>query len=163
LSDLLPGAWSPPPPSGVPVGSSTNGGFRRSNTVSGHNVLDNYAASVVLCLLHSGAMEPLVALGLGIDESNGWCTGDGPGGKTSGKSNGNSGGSRDNGLSRPATRVLSLLIQTATRLLPKKVSSRVLSDLQHLVSAATHRNQSGSTLMHAGKQHSRGTYGWVLV
>jgi hypothetical protein len=127
--------------------------------VSGHNVLDNYAASVVLCLLHSGAMEPLVALGLGIDESNGWCTGDGPGGKTSGKSN----GSRDNGLSRPATRVLSLLIQTATRLLPKKVSSRVLSDLQHLVSAATHRNQSGSTLMHAGKQHSRGTYGWVLV
>lgn len=131
--------------------------------MSGHNVLDNYAASVVLCLLHSGAMEPLVALGLGIDESNGWCTGDGPGGKTSGKSNGNSGGSRDNGLSRPATRVLSLLIQTATRLLPKKVSSRVLSDLQHLVSAATHRNQSGSTLMHAGKQHSRGAYGWVLV
>ena len=90
LSDLVPGAWSPPPPSGVPIGSTDNGGFRRSNTVGGHNVLDNFAATLVLCLLQCGVVEPLVALGLGVDESNGWYH------------EGNDDGGR--GLSRPATR-----------------------------------------------------------
>jgi hypothetical protein len=145
LSDLIPGAWSPPPPPGVPVGSLTNGGFRRSNTVSGHNVLDNYAASVVLCMLHCGAVEPLVALGLGIDECNGWCDT----GSTSEDDDWEDDGGA--GLSRPATRILSLIIQTATRLLPVDISSRVLSDLQSLVGTATNRNGTGMQfIIHGG-------------
>ena len=44
---------------------------RRCNTVAGHNALDNYAAVVVLALFHCGIVEPLIALGLGVDENNG--------------------------------------------------------------------------------------------
>ena len=135
LSDLLPGAWSPPPPSGAVIGTSSSGGIRRSNTVGGHNVLDNYAATVVLSLLHCGVIEPLVALGLGIDESRGWY---------------NDVLENDNGvgMSRPATRVLSLLLQTSERLLPRDVSTQVFMELRNVISAASHRNRSGNTTLH---------------
>ena len=96
-------------------------------------------------------MEPLVALGLGIDESNGWYSSSGGGSSSDGGSN--SGNSEDGGrgLARPATRILGLMIQTAERLLPRDVSSKVLSDLQSLVGAASNRNNRGrSEMMHAG-------------
>ena len=177
LDELVPGAWVPPPPSRAAGGdlgncrsaNNSRSGSHRSNTVGGHNALDNYAAIVVLALLHCGIVEPLIALGVGMDENNHVSPEDAARARAirthlaRGEKHRNRGHGRQQrrnkaardlqhglGLSRPATRLLGVLIRMATRLLPQTVCRRTLADLQILVSAGTDRNSTTSSLRHGG-------------
>ena len=142
---------------------------RRCNTVAGHNALDNYAAVVVLALFHCGIVEPLIALGLGVDENNGVSPEDVNEGQDALMNLYNEGKNRGQGhrrhqrkiqiakdighglgLRRSATRLLGVLIHMASRLLPQNICRRTLADLQLLVSAGTDRNSTTSSVRHGG-------------
>ena len=175
VAQLVPGAWTCPPPTGTPVTSlhgSTKGSWwpassaHHSSSLGGHNALDNYVAVVVLSLLHCGIVEPLIALGIGIDENNGVSPEDAKRSKLlhqeiiaeamwqPGRQHTKIKAVHDLmhgiGLAKPSTRLLGLITRIAVRLLPQKTCRATLADLQVLISAGTNRNSTMSSMRLSG-------------